>query len=234
MKVTMTVPKGKTARSLQVPGPIFETEAPDALLAQAVRTAAANRRLSPAHTKDRSQVRGGGRKPWRQKGTGNARAGSRRSPLWRGGGVTFGPTPEINHALAMPTRMRRAALLAATSALWRAGQVSVIPDFDIASPSTKSFLSILTALELSPSRSTIVLAEPDEAVLRSSDNLRDCTVVSASYLSVTQILGSGRLVFTESGLKRFCGLCAGAEPAKAKRDQAAKTAVRKEPTGDAS
>ena len=200
MKLPVLSKLGDAKRTLEVSDSLFTTETPEALLAQAVRTQAANHRHSTTHTKDRGEVSGGGRKPWRQKGTGRALAGTIRSPLWRGGGVTFGPTAALNHSLQMPKRMRRRALLGALSAKWRAGAVSVMPDFALGQPSCRGFLAHLSSLGLPTTRLTVVIATPDEVTLRSSDNLAGVEVLPASYLTVGAILSARSLVFTESGL----------------------------------
>jgi large subunit ribosomal protein L4 len=195
------VKNAETTKTLEVADRLFGSPAAPALLAQAVRTAQANGRLSSAHTKTRGEVRGGGRKPWRQKGTGRARAGSTRSPIWRGGGVIFGPTPDANHTLAMPTRMRHAAFLGALHAAWEDGRVSVISDLTLERPSTKSFLKLLSDAGVELGRTVLVIAQTDEILFRSADNLRELTMTTADRLSVLQILGAARLVITESGLK---------------------------------
>jgi large subunit ribosomal protein L4 len=207
MKVAvLTKTKTDTVRKIDVADSVFATEVAESLLAQAVRTQLANRRLSPTHTKKRGEVSGGGAKPWRQKGTGRARVGSSRSPIWRGGGITFGPTGEINHSLKMGKTMRRSALLGALTAQWKAEKVSIISDVKLTKPSTKALAKNLTDLGLETSGSTLVIAENDEVIFRSGDNLPAFEVVSASYLSVYQILSSRRVIFTESGLKVFSDL----------------------------
>jgi large subunit ribosomal protein L4 len=200
MKVEVQM-KGETKRSVEVDDRLFGTEASPLLIAQAVRTALANRRLSPAHTKTRGEVSGGGAKPWRQKGTGRARVGSSRTPIWRHGGVTFGPTPEINHHLRFPARMGRQALLGALAAAWREGQVTVISDLSLERPSTKGLLSALAASGVTPRRAVLVVATPDEAVFRSADNLAQLRAVSVDHLTMMDILSAEQLICTESALK---------------------------------
>lgn len=200
MKVPVLT-KSDTKKTVEVADRLFSTEVSPALLAQAVRTAQSNRRLSPAHTKTRGEVRGGGRKPWRQKGTGRARVGSTRSPIWRHGGVIFGPTGETNHSLSMPQRMRRQAFLGALTAVYSDGRVTVIPDFSLEKPSTKALIGELAKSEIPTRRTLLVIGEADEAIMRSGDNLPQFEVVSAGYLSTLAILTATRLVFTESGLR---------------------------------
>jgi len=115
MKVDIQNQKGEKVGTMELPKEIFEVEASPSLLHQAVVAQMSNMRTNIAHTKDRSEVRGGGRKPWRQKGTGRARHGSRRSPIWVGGGVTFGPTKYRNFTKKINIKMKQKAILAALS-----------------------------------------------------------------------------------------------------------------------
>jgi len=145
MKTKVYDHKGKEARSIDLPDTIFGLNWNADLVHQVAISMRSNARANTAHTKDRSEVRGGGRKPWRQKGTGQARHGSRRSPIWSGGGVTFGPRSERNYDKKINTKMRRKALLVALSQKLRDGQVLFIDGFDGASGKTKDMKAVFEA-----------------------------------------------------------------------------------------
>src|SRR6266498_4787856 len=130
---------GQSQGDLALEGSVFNVHANPELIQQAVTTALANRRAATAHTKDRSEVSGSGKKPWRQKGTGNARAGSIRSPLWRGGGVTFGPTNVRNYTKRLPQKMRQLALAMALSSKVKAHSVLALTSLEPLDGKTKSW-----------------------------------------------------------------------------------------------
>ena len=130
MKTKVYDHKGKEARSIDLPDTLFGLDWNADLVHQVVVGMQSNARTNTAHTKDRSEVSGGGKKPWRQKGTGQARHGSKRSPIWSGGGITFGPRNERNYDKKINTKMRRKALLVALSQKMRDGQVLFVDGFE--------------------------------------------------------------------------------------------------------
>lgn len=140
MKTKVYDHKGKEARTFDLPENIFGLNWNADLVHQVVIGMQSNARANTAHTKDRSEVRGGGRKPWRQKGTGQARHGSKRSPIWIGGGITFGPRNERNYDKKINTKMRRKALLVALSQKQRDGQILFVDTFDKIAGKTKDML----------------------------------------------------------------------------------------------
>lgn len=133
---------------------------------------AAHQRRGTADTKERNEVRGGGKKPWRQKGTGRARHGSRRSPIWRGGGTTFGPHPR-DYSVRIPKRWIPKALASALSLKVREDNLLVVEETDLSGPKTKELVEILKALKLDKTRTLYVVAEMDEKLKRASRNLRE-------------------------------------------------------------
>ena len=140
--------KGKEVGETELPKEIFEVPMNPDLVHQVVLVQAANRRRKIAKTKDRSEVRGGGKKPWRQKGTGRARHGSIRSPIWRGGGVTFGPTGREVFKKRIPKKMRRKALFMVLSAKAKENLICVLDNLKIEKPKTKFMVEILEKLFL--------------------------------------------------------------------------------------
>ncbi len=143
MKITIRNQQGEKLKETLLPKKIFEVEANNDLIHQVVVSQMANRRKSIAHTKDRSEVRGGGKKPWRQKGLGKARHGSIRSPIWIGGGVTFGPRKEKIFKKIIPIKMRRLALFMALSAKVKNNLLIILDDLEISEPKTKLIVEIL-------------------------------------------------------------------------------------------
>ncbi len=179
---------------------IFGAPVSHALMHQAVRVYLANRRAGTASTKTRGEVRGGGRKPWRQKGTGRARHGSIRSPIWRGGGVVFGPKPR-DHRLLMPKKARRQALRSALSAKLRDGELLVVDQFQLPEYKTKVVAQVLERLQAGR-KPLLVTAEPDPDLRRAARNLPGVRMVCASCLNTYEVLDSTRLLITRDAVKK--------------------------------
>jgi large subunit ribosomal protein L4 len=160
----------------------------------------ANRRQGTASTRTRSEVRGGGRKPWRQKGTGRARAGSRRSPLWRGGGAVFGPKPR-SYAYLVPRKVRAAALRSALSSKVEAGRLIVVEGFSMERPRTAEFRALLERLDLvEPVLVVMDRVEGDGIIAKSCRNLPGVTLLAAAGLNVYDVLRHETLVMTRPAL----------------------------------
>jgi len=177
---------------------IFGAKTRSHLLHQAVVMQLANRRAGSAATKTKGFVRGGGKKPWKQKGTGRARSGSTRSPIWVGGGTVFGPTPR-DYSYRMPRSARREALLSALSLKHRDGKLIVVDKLQLEAAKTKNMVQALT--ELKVSSALIVIAEPDAAVERSARNLPKVKVLRVEGLNVYDLLRYDYLILTEGALK---------------------------------
>ncbi len=198
--------KGEKVREIELPSYIFEEAWNPDLVHQIVEGYRANKRRGTAHTKDRSEVRGGGRKPWRQKGTGRARHGSIRSPIWRGGGVTFGPRKEKNYKHVLPKKMRRKALFSALSKKLKDKEILFLQDFEIKEPRTKEFLKVWRPFVKSLSflqhgRVRIVLPGYNKSFLLATRNLDDLDVFEAKDLNALEVLLPRYLVFLESSLQ---------------------------------
>lgn len=179
--------KGVAVDKIELPADIFEAPIKEDLMHQAFVRQMANAHLGTHKTKSRGEVRGGGAKPWRQKGTGRARAGSRRSPIWVGGGRVHTPRPR-SYRQKMPRQMRRAALRSALSVKAAQGQIVIVDAFEMESPKTIEMVSILQALG-STGKSLLVLPEPKDAVKKSSFNLEKTRTLDARYLNVRDLLG---------------------------------------------
>ena len=193
MDVRVLDKQGSPAGEATLPDHIFGIEPRQDLVYQAVIRDEAGQRLGSASTKTRSEVRGGGRKPWRQKGTGRARHGSRRSPIWRTGGVTFGPHPRDYH-LAMPRKMWRMAMYSALSAKVQADRVLVIAGFPNEEISTKGQVAFLDALDV-PTSALYVTESPTPELQLSIRNLPDVALSGPHTLSVRDVVVFDYLIF---------------------------------------
>lgn len=200
-KVPVYNTSGEQVGELDLNESVFGTRVNSALLHQAVVMYEANRRLGTAATKTRAMVSGGGRKPWRQKGLGRARHGSTRSPLWRKGGVVFGPSPR-DYRQRMPKKMRRAALRSALSAKVRDGELVVVDQLSLEAPKTKLVASVLANLNLEDAKPLIVLAEPDDNVRLAARNLPGVQTIEARELNAYHILKHPRVLFTRDAVAR--------------------------------
>ncbi len=177
---------------------IFGVKPRPHLLHQAVAMQLGNRRAGTASTKSKGFVSGGGKKPWRQKGTGRARAGSIRSPLWVGGGTIFGPQPR-DYSYRLPKKARKEALLSALSLKNRDGKIIVLDKLEMAEAKTKLMRKMLEDLQVK--KALIVIPQSDEKVQRSARNLPNVKVLRAEGLNVYDLLRYEHLILTEGSLK---------------------------------
>jgi large subunit ribosomal protein L4 len=183
----------------QLDAGVFGIEANHELVGQAYRTYLANGRVAGATTLKRGEVRGGGKKPWRQKGTGRARVGSIRVPNWRGGGVVFGPSGNENHTLTLPLRMKRLAIRQALSLQAAAGQIVIIETFSCPEGKVKPTVELLAKMKLEGSI-LLAVSEKDGLVERATRNVAGLKAVQAKYLNVYDIMNSDRIIITEKAL----------------------------------
>ena len=192
--------EGKEVSEVELNEAIFGLPWNDDLVHQAVRVAFANQRPVLASTKDRSEVRGGGRKPWRQKGTGRARHGSIRSPLWKGGGVTFGPTSERNFKLKINKKMAQKALITALSGKAKDNEILILDDLKLPAPKTKEMAKVM--LNFSQIKNALlVISEPNENVKRAGNNLPNLEIININNLNILDILKYQYVILTKSGVE---------------------------------
>ena len=170
------------------------------ILHEVVRMQRANRRAGTASTKTRAEVRGGGAKPWRQKGTGRARAGTRNSPLWRGGGIVFGPKPR-DYSYKPPKKVRRLGLKMALSARFSEENLLVLDDFQLDEIKTKGFVKVMETLNIS--NGLIVIPGSNENLEKSSRNVYGFKVISVAGLNVYDILHHHRLVLLKPSIDQL-------------------------------
>jgi len=196
MKVQLRDIKGGNQGELEVKFVVIENRKYTQTVHDSVVAHRAAQRMGTACTKTMGEVAGSGKKPWRQKGTGRARAGSFASPLWRGGGVTFGPKPR-DFGVKLNRKVKQIALRKALSERLRAGDVVVVPDLKLASPKTKGFLEVIKALDLKKTI-LVVQGESDQNLNLATRNLPNVDVALGSDVNTYQVLRSDKLLFTKS------------------------------------
>ena len=204
MQVPVYNIQGEQVSETELRDDIFDVPINQALMHQALMRQLANARLGTHRTKTRGEVSGGGRKPWRQKGTGRARQGSIRSPQWRGGGAVFGPSPR-SYRQKMPRKMRRQALRSALSVKMSESQVRVLDAFEMSAPKTREVLGILQNLGIESS-ALILLPQRDDAILRSVRNLPKVRTLVAQYLNVRDLLKYDYILMPLASLEVIEGL----------------------------
>jgi large subunit ribosomal protein L4 len=192
--------ENKNAGTITLSEELFSARGKDTLMHEAVINYLANQRQGTAATKTRGLVRGGGKKPYRQKGTGRARAGSNRSPIWKGGGTVFGPSPR-DYSYKMPKKARKRALYAAIAEKIKDDQLVVIDNLAIKEPKTKEMVGIMGTLGLDKGSVLIVLKETDRNVLLSARNIPGVRVMRAGDLHVYDVLSSDRLLSTKDAME---------------------------------
>jgi len=199
-QTTILKADGKEGGTVDLADSLFAAPINEALIHQAVVRQMAGRRMGTADTLTRGEVRGGGRKPWRQKGTGRSRQGTKTAPQWAGGGVVFGPHPR-SFEQKMPAKMRRSALRGVLSAKQAEGAVRVVEGIELDESRTKTMLERLAAWN-AEGKVLIVLRAREEAVERSARNLRQVRLIMADSLNVVDLLEADTVVFTREALDR--------------------------------
>lgn len=199
-KVALFNQSGSKVGDIELNDAIFGIEPNQHVLFEAVVMQRASLRQGTHKTKIRSEVAGGGRKPWRQKGTGRARQGSIRSPQWRGGGTVFGPVPR-SYSYKLPKKVRRLAIKSALSSKVLEENILVLEGLAFEAPKTKDFKGVLTGLSVG-SKALIVTADLDENVALSARNIPGVTVVSASGITVLDVLNHDKLIMTKAAVEK--------------------------------
>ncbi len=219
LKIKIYNQNAEAAGEMELSPKVFGVKTNQALLHQAVVTQMANERKVIAHTKDRSEVRGGGRKPWKQKGTGRARHGSNRSPIWIGGGITFGPRNERNFKMRINKKMRQNAMLMALSDKLANGNLLVLDKLEMAEFKTKIFNGIIGGLENKKTinlenkktkkqknkrRSILVICEKaDDRLKYSSNNLPGVELLNLDNINLVDLLKYKNLVMTKAAVEKL-------------------------------
>lgn len=206
LKIKVYNQSAEAVKDLELADKIFGVEANNELLHQAVVAQMANARQVLAHTKDRSEVRGGGKKPWKQKGTGRARSGSSRSPIWIGGGVTFGPTKDRNFKKKINQKMKQKALFMAFSDKLATNSLVILDNLEFKEYKTRKFNEMLTALEkkvLNNERRDILVVNEakDQMAKYSGRNLEGVKMINLENINLIDLLNHKNLLLSESALK---------------------------------
>jgi len=199
--------QGKDIGKVNLSDKIFNVAINEALLWENVTALLKNKHRGLASTKTRAEVRGGGRKPWRQKGIGWARAGSNRSPIWRGGGVVFGPKPR-DYSVSVPKKKKMNALLSSLSAKAKENKIVVIEDLNLESPKTKFFADILKNINLNYVRTLIGVEEISKNLKLAGRNIPDVSLKRVDDINCLDIFSSQYFLITKKGLAKLEQRCA--------------------------
>ena len=200
-KITVYNQQGKKVKEIALNPKIFDIEIKPMVVQQVVVAQTANSRDAIAHTKSRPEVRGGGRKPWRQKGTGRARHGSNRSPLWVGGGITFGPTKERNFSKKVNKKVKIKALFMALSDKARGKKIVVVDKLELSEAKTKALVEAVAKLPNRDQKTLIAMSKKDTKIVMAAKNVPTLKTIAANSLNIVDLLNYQFLLITEKGLK---------------------------------
>jgi len=203
MKVAVYTKEGKEAGDMTLPKEIFEVPFNADLVHQVLISQTANKRQVSAHTQTRGEVRGGGRKPWRQKGTGRARAGSTRGPIWKGGGVSGGPRNDVVFEKTIPTKMRRKALFMVLSEKVKKNLLVVVDVMDMDKPKTKEMAQTIQKLPVKTESRLVVSDNGDKNIFLAARNMAKTGVSEARNLNVVDLLNYKYVVISKDGIKNI-------------------------------
>ena len=192
--------EGKEVGTIELNDAVFGIEPNESVVHEAVVMQMASWRQGTHCTKSRGEVRGGGRKPWRQKGTGRARVGTTRSPLWRGGAITFGPKPR-GYSFTIPKKKRRLALKSVLSSKVAENDIIVLDTLNFDQPKTKEMVKVLNALKVD-AKALVVTADVDETVMKSTRNIEGVTPVAAASINVYDLLAHNKLIITKDAIAK--------------------------------
>jgi large subunit ribosomal protein L4 len=193
---------GTESGKMELPEKLFGGEVNQNVIHEAVVTYLANQRQGTASTKERSDVRGGGHKPYRQKGTGRARAGTTNSPVFRGGGVVFGPHPR-DYSRKLPKKVKRLALVSSLASRANNGDIVVIKALEMAEPKTKEFAGILANIDVAGKKTLVVVDRPNEATIKSARNIPGVKMMQANMVNTYDVLWADKIVLTASAVERM-------------------------------
>jgi large subunit ribosomal protein L4 len=202
MKTKIYNIEGKEVGQLEVPERIFNVPVNEDLIHQVAVAQMANSRQAIADTKDRGEVRGGGKKPWKQKGTGRARHGSSRSPIWKGGGVTFGPTSDRNYSKMVNKKMKTKALFMVLSEKLKNNKILVLDTFAVEKPSTKNMLKMLSNLSIK-TKALMALDQKDEKVIKSVNNISNISLIASDSMNIVDLMKNDVLIINAKGIEKI-------------------------------
>ena len=194
--------ENKQVAEIELSDAVFGAPVNEDVIYEVVRMQMASRRRGTSSTKGRSDVRGGGKKPWRQKGTGRARAGHSRSPIWRGGGIIFGPTPR-DHAFKVPKKVRRLALISALSMKFKEARMTILRDFPLEEIKTKKFQEVIDRFGFT--KTLFVIDQPSPVLEKSSRNIPDVKMIRSEGVNVYDLLKYDHVVLLEPAVQKIEG-----------------------------
>jgi large subunit ribosomal protein L4 len=194
--------KKKKVAQVDLNDAVFGAEVNEAIVYDVIKMQLASRRAGTASTKTRSDVSGGGKKPWRQKGTGRARAGTTRSPIWRGGGIVFGPHPR-DYSYSVPKKVRKKAIICALSMKLKQNKMVILRDFPMEKISTRIFKSVVDLFGLK--KALFVLDTNNEVLQKSSRNIKNVKMIKSEGINVYDILNHEYLILLEPSVKKIEG-----------------------------
>lgn len=204
MQITVLDTKGKALNKMTLDESVFGITPNTLVMAQYERVFNANQRQGTSSTKTRGEVSGGGKKPWRQKGTGRARHGSSRSPIWRHGGITFGPKPK-SWNLNLPKKFKRLAILSALSKKVTDKNLIIIDELNLKTPNTKKLIQILKAIKVDTRRLLIVLDTNDMGIRKSASNIDGVTTALWENLNAHEVLLARNIVILKNAVQNLQG-----------------------------
>jgi len=219
MKAIIYNQEGEKTGEVLLPKEVFDVPMNPDLVHQVVVSQTANRRQKIAKTKDRAEVKGGGKKPWRQKGTGRARHGSIRSPLWKGGGVPFGPVAQKVYQRKITKKMRRKALFMVLSAKAKEKLILILDKLSIEKAKTKIMAEILDRLFLSKGRGLVVLSKYDKDIIKATRNIADVGITEAKDLNALDLLSYKYILLPKDAIKTIKETFVESEKRKAKSEK---------------
>lgn len=199
-KVSLLNVSGEQVGEIELNDAVFGVEVNEHVLYEAVKNQLANKRQGTQSAKTRAEVRGGGRKPWRQKGTGRARQGSIRSPQWVGGGIVFAPKPR-DYSYRLPKKVRRLAMKSALSSKVAENEIIVLESLSLDAPKTKDMIDILSKVKAAK-KALVVTSESDKNVIKSSNNIPGVQTATVNTLNVYDLLNYDSLVITQDAVKK--------------------------------
>ncbi len=200
-KVTLYNQNGDSIGEITLEASIFEVKANPGLIHEAVVAQQANARVAIAHTKDRSEVAGSGKKPWKQKGTGRARHGSRRSPIWSGGGITFGPRNDRNFSVKINKQAKRKALAMVLSDKVANGKLVAVDSIELPEAKTKQVAAMIGKLPVSGKKTLVVLEPKNTSVARAARNLPKVETMPVNAINIVELLRHETVVFSKEAIE---------------------------------
>ncbi|QEH62327.1 50S ribosomal protein L4 [Spiroplasma chinense] len=203
MKAQVLDVNGSSVKEITISDNVWGIEPHQQAIYDTVISQQAALRQGTKKTKTRAEVRGGGRKPWRQKGTGRARQGSIRAPQWRGGGIAFGPTPNINYKKAVNRKVRQLAIRSALSLKAKESNLVILDKFAFSKPSTKEMLTVMKNVKIDNQKTLIVTRNHEEVVVKSAGNIPGVKTLDFQKMNIFDLLNATKLVVTEDAVNRI-------------------------------